>query len=118
MSALRQHFDVWKSSCADFSVVAHQLTDEQWALPTDCAGWSVGDVVAHAAALESELAGDEPLRVTIDKEAPHVKNSAGVYTERGVVARRGRTPSPERHGPGPLRPSCQSGMSARVSTTA
>jgi len=86
MSALRQHFDVWKSSCADFSVVAHQLTDEQWALPTDCAGWSVGDVVAHAAALESELAGDEPLRVTIDKEAPHVKNSAGVYTERGVVA--------------------------------
>lgn len=69
------------------------LTDEQWRLPTDCRGWGVGDLVAHAAALESELAGVEPLRVTIDKAAPHIKSPAGVYTERGVVARRGRAPA-------------------------
>ncbi len=93
MDTLRQHLDVWKAACADFSQLALQLTDDQWALPTDCAGWSVGDVVAHAAALEAELAGDEPLRQTIDKQAPHIKGPAGVYTERGVVARRGRTPS-------------------------
>lgn len=93
MNALRQLFYIWKSTCADFSSLAHELTDEQWALPTDCAGWSVGDVVAHVAALESELAGDEPLRATIDKAAPHILGGAGVYTERGVVARRGHTPS-------------------------
>jgi uncharacterized protein (TIGR03083 family) len=30
------------------------------------------------------------LRVTIDKQAPHIRDAAGIYTERGVVARRDR----------------------------
>ena len=90
MAALRDLVDVWRSACADFSALAGDLDDQQWRLPTDCAGWSVGDVVAHAAALESELAGDEPLRVRIDKQATHITGPAGVYTERGVVGRRGR----------------------------
>ncbi len=93
MNELRQHVEVWRSTCASFSALAHVLTAEQWRLPTDCRGWGVGDLVAHAAALESELAGVEPLRVTIDKAAPHIKSPAGVYTERGVVARRGRAPA-------------------------
>ncbi len=91
MNVLRQHVDVWRVACADFSALAKQLTDSEWSLPTDCPGWSVGDVVAHCAAFESELAGDEPLMVTIDKEAPHIKHPTGIYTERGVVARRGRS---------------------------
>lgn len=88
VNQLREHVDVWRSACADFSALAHELTDEQWRLPTDCRGWSVGDMVAHVAALESELSGDEPLRVTIDEQAPHIKGPSGIYTERGVVARR------------------------------
>ena len=88
MDALRRLVEVWRSACADFADLAHRLTDDEWRLPTDCTGWGVGDVVAHVAALESELAGDEPLRVTIDKQAPHIKSGAGIYTERGVVARR------------------------------
>jgi uncharacterized protein (TIGR03083 family) len=91
MNVLRQQVEVWRSACTDFSTLAKQLDDTEWALPTDCAGWSAGDIVAHAAAVESELAGDEPHRVTIDKEAPHIKHPSGVYTERGVVARRGRS---------------------------
>jgi uncharacterized protein (TIGR03083 family) len=85
--------DVWRSACADFAELAHTLTPEEWRLPSDLAGWSVGDLVAHAAAIESELAGDEPLRVTIDKQAPHIRDGAGVYTERGVAARRDHDPS-------------------------
>ncbi len=91
MDALRNLVEVWRSACADFAGVARSLTDDEWRLPTDLAGWSVGDVVAHGAALEAELAGDEPLRVTIDKQAPHIRDGAGIYTERGVVARRDRT---------------------------
>lgn len=90
MDALRRLVDIWRSACADFADVARSLSDEEWRLPTDCVGWSVGDLVAHAAALEAELAGDDPLRVTIDKQAAHIRSGAGIYTERGVVARRDR----------------------------
>ena len=92
MNQLRTLVDVWRAACADFAAVARSLSDTEWRLPTDLPGWSVGDVVAHCAALESELAGDEPLRVEIDKSAPHITGPRGIYTERGVVARRGRTP--------------------------
>lgn len=88
MTVLERHRAAWKAASADFSTLAHGLDDEQWHLPTDCPGWSVGDVVAHVVALEAELVGDEPLRVTIDKAAPHIKNPVGIFTERGVVARR------------------------------
>lgn len=94
MNALRDHANVWRSAAADFAALAHELDeldDSVWSLPTDCPTWSVGDLVAHAAAIESELAGDEPLRITIDKQAAHIKNGAGSYTERGVAARRGRS---------------------------
>ncbi|MEJ7690613.1 MAG: maleylpyruvate isomerase family mycothiol-dependent enzyme [Nocardioidaceae bacterium] len=90
MNALRDQVNVWRSAAADFGALVHELDDSVWSLPTDCPTWSVGDLVAHAAAIESELAGDEPLRVTIDKQAEHIKNGAGIYTERGVAARRGR----------------------------
>ncbi len=91
MNALLDRVNVWRSAAADLGALAHELGDDVWSLPTDCPTWSVGDLVAHAAAIESELAGDEPLRVTIDKQAAHIKNGAGVYTERGVAARRGRS---------------------------
>ncbi len=83
---------MWRSACADVSALAKQLGADDWWLPTDCPGWSVHDVMAHNAALESELAGHLPLRVQIDKRASHLKSPAGIYTERGVVARRERTP--------------------------
>ncbi len=92
MNQLRTLVDVWSAACADFAALARSLSDTEWRLPTDLPGWSVGDVVAHCAALEAELAGDQPLRVEIDKSAPHITGPRGIYTERGVVARRGRTP--------------------------
>ena len=58
MSALRDLVDVWRSACDDFSALVQKLDELEWSLPTDCPGWSVQDVVAHAAALESEVAGD------------------------------------------------------------
>src|SRR3954468_2841147 len=88
MSDLRTLVDVWRSASADLVSLARDLDAAAWALPTDLPGWSVHDVLAHCAALEAELAGDEPLEAKVDADAPHIRNARGVYTEQGVVARR------------------------------
>jgi uncharacterized protein (TIGR03083 family) len=102
MSSLRDLVVVWSSACADFSALAKKLDDLEWSLPTDCPGWSVQDIVAHAAALEAELAGDTAPPAVDESaaqisaahvEAAHIKNGRGAYTESGVLARRDRTPA-------------------------
>jgi uncharacterized protein (TIGR03083 family) len=93
MTSLRDLVDVWRSACDDFSALAKGLDDFEWSLPTDCPGWSVQDVVAHAAALEAELAGDPPGDAQVDESTAHIKNERGIYTESGVLARRGSTPA-------------------------
>ncbi|MEU8078233.1 maleylpyruvate isomerase family mycothiol-dependent enzyme [Catellatospora citrea] len=42
--------------------IGDQLTAEQWAAPTDCPGWTVGDVYAHVVSLEQRMAdgGEAP----------------------------------------------------------
>ena len=89
MTDLRQRVDVWRSACADLARLARGIDAADWSLPSDLPGWSVRDVMAHCAAIESELAGDEPLAADVDTDAPHIRNPRGVYTEQGVVARRG-----------------------------
>jgi uncharacterized protein (TIGR03083 family) len=86
---LRDCVDIWRRACADLSRLARGIDELAWGFPTDLPGWSVHDVVAHCAALECELAGDPPLAADIDADAPHIRNPRGVYTEHGVVARRG-----------------------------
>jgi len=80
--------EVWRTAVADFDDLARHLSDDEWRLPTDLAGWSVGDVVAHVAAVEAELAGDELRAAEFDPAAPHITGALGLHTEQGVVARR------------------------------
>ena len=91
MTDLRECVDVWRAACADVVALARSVDELAWGFPTDLPGWSVHDVMAHLAALESELAGDEPLAAHVDADAPHIQNRRGVYTEQGVVARRGNS---------------------------
>ena len=49
--------EIWHEACADFVALAREIPREQWDLPTDLAGWSVKDNVAHTAHLEAVLAG-------------------------------------------------------------
>src|SRR3954449_12320742 len=88
---LRDRVDIWRSAAADLLALARALDADAWNLPTDLAGWSVHDVMAHCAALESELAGDPPLPAEVDRDAPHIQNDRAMYTEQGVVARRNRS---------------------------
>lgn len=63
------------------------LADDDWSRPTGCPGWAVRDVLAHLAAIESELAGGE---TTTRGEARVVSDR---HTQAGVDARRDAHPA-------------------------
>jgi uncharacterized protein (TIGR03083 family) len=74
-------------------VLARELHDSEWQLPTDLAGWSVFDNVAHVNALEDELAGRSvPSPIHDWTRFPHVRTPFQQYTEVGVEARRSMSP--------------------------
>jgi len=88
---LAGYVDVWWQAVHDFLDLLEQVPAEEWHTPTDLAGWDVHDVAAHIAHLEAVLAGADEETVDVG-EPPHVRSPMGLYTEQGVVARRGRTP--------------------------
>ncbi|MGW7423001.1 maleylpyruvate isomerase family mycothiol-dependent enzyme [Streptomyces sp. NPDC054813] len=49
-----------RSSTADLAEIVLRTDDEQWELPSVCAGWRVIDVLAHLAALASEAVHPPP----------------------------------------------------------
>lgn len=85
---LQTYVDAWRESVRSVLDLAADLDADDWSRPTDLPGWSVLDVVAHLAHLESVTAGVETDEVP-DTGATIV---ASDYTDAGVAARRGRTP--------------------------
>ncbi len=86
---LAELVETWHTAVTDFVALARDIPAEQWDLPTDLAGWSVKDNVAHTAHLEAVLAGSPEESLPVDP-APHIKDLTGFYTEQGVLARRDR----------------------------
>lgn len=80
--------DTWQQSLDGFLLLLEDTPEAVWDRPTDLPGWSVHDVVAHLAHLESLLAGGKHVEVEIGT-APHVASDMDRFTEQGVVARRG-----------------------------
>jgi uncharacterized protein (TIGR03083 family) len=78
--------DVW----SDISVLCDGLTDDEWARPTDCPGWSVQDNVAHVIGTELMLAGEQPDGSEDAANASHVRNDIGKANERWIAAYRDR----------------------------
>jgi uncharacterized protein (TIGR03083 family) len=87
---LLQLVETWHSACSDLVTLAREISREQWDLPTDLAGWTVKDNVAHTAHLEAVLAGapEETMQVA---DAAHLTGLQNYYTEAGVLARRDHT---------------------------
>jgi len=83
--------DAFESSVRSLLAVAAELRADEWDRPTDLPGWSVRDVVAHIAAVESELVGEE-LPPPLESYGPHVRDEFGRHMEDGVAARRGCAP--------------------------
>ncbi len=89
---LSGYVEVWWSAVQDFVSVLEQVPAEQWSTPTDLPGWDIQAVASHTAHLESILAGN-PEETADVGEPPHVKGFLGLYTEIGVVNRRGHSPA-------------------------
>jgi uncharacterized protein (TIGR03083 family) len=88
---LAGYIAVGRRAVDDLLLLLDELPDDAWSLPTDLPGWDVKAVAAHVAHLESVLAGGpEPVEASdaAPLTAPPVE-----YTESGVVARRGHSPS-------------------------
>jgi uncharacterized protein (TIGR03083 family) len=69
--------------CAD-------LTEADWAAPTDCPGWSVKDHLSHIAGTEARLLG-RPVPAHTPADSPHVHNEIGAWNEIDVDWRRPRS---------------------------
>ena len=93
MNRLATYGAAWKSCAADVEELLLALDENDWSRATDCPGWTVQDIAAHIAALESELAGDPGPDTD---HADHAAAGAGLsaaYTQAGVDERRERTPN-------------------------
>ena len=93
MASARDLVDLWDETTTAALAVIEELTDDDLERPTELPGWSVGDVIAHLAHLESVSAGlPQPdgggLSVPAGPDAPPLTISD--ITEVGVQARRGR----------------------------
>ena len=75
--------DVW----GDIVSLCDDLTDEEWARPTDCPGWSVQDHVAHMIGTERMLLGEQPDAPPVE-DAPHVRNDIGKANEQWIASYR------------------------------
>jgi uncharacterized protein (TIGR03083 family) len=88
---LAGYVDVWWEAIDDFTRLLESLAPEEWARPTDLAGWDVHACAAHTAHLEAVLSGAPEETGHVDA-GPHVVSLAQAYTEQGVLARRDATP--------------------------
>ncbi|MDP9444783.1 MAG: maleylpyruvate isomerase family mycothiol-dependent enzyme [Actinomycetota bacterium] len=97
MDLLETYIAVWRRCATDLLALFTELDHADWDRRTDCPLWSVRDVVAHLAALESELADADPAHLTRSAQRTAVlgdgREVTSSYTERGVLARRGRRPA-------------------------
>ena len=90
---LRRLIDIWAITLDDAIAVLHSLDETDWDRPTACPGWTVRDVAAHLAHLESDVAGLEQPSTGLPDDLPHVTSAMSLYTEMGVIARRDQTPA-------------------------
>ena len=88
---LAGYVDVWWHAVNDFLDLLEQLPEEEWATPTDLAGWDVKAIASHVAHLEGILAGNPEETAEVGEPA-HVTGLMGLYTEIGVVNRLEHSP--------------------------
>lgn len=79
----------FEQSVRSLLTAVDNLPSESWGYPTDLPGWTARDVVAHVAAIESELSG-QPTAPPLEAFGDHVRDDFGRHMENGVDARRTR----------------------------
>ena len=74
---------VWTSTIA----LGHEISEREWALPTDLPGWSVKDNLAHIIGIERMMRG-EPSPTVTPAETGHLRNPIGEANELWVESYR------------------------------
>lgn len=86
---VRELVEAWNGALHTVAELGRRLSPEQWETPTECPGWSSGDVVRHLAWVESFMAGRQQPEHDLDwSRFPHVTSDFGRLTEIGVDVRR------------------------------
>jgi uncharacterized protein (TIGR03083 family) len=67
--------------------VCLELSESEWALPTECPGWDVKDQFSHLIGIERAIMG-EPIPDWDEPLGAHVKNDFAATNERFVAVRR------------------------------
>ena len=67
--------------------VTYELSDTEWALPTECPGWDVKDQLSHLVGIERIIMG-EPAPEWDGPLGDHVKNDVGARNEAWIAVRR------------------------------
>lgn len=88
---LTRYTETWWQAIGDFTALLEDLDDTEWDAPTDLEGWDVRAVASHVAHLESVLATGVEEHAEVGEPA-HAKGLMNLYTEIGVVNRRGASP--------------------------
>lgn len=91
MSLLPTYVAGWRESVAAVLDLVDGLDAADAATPTDCPGWTVQDVVAHTAHLESIGIGGDSGTGAASTDARGASELPSTFTEAGVAERRGRT---------------------------
>ena len=79
----------WRESCDRALALCLELDPDDWDRPTDLPGWTVRDVLAHLAHIETVLADGDP---DADESSAGGREVFPEWTNRGVEARRGTSP--------------------------
>jgi uncharacterized protein (TIGR03083 family) len=86
-----EYVDALAATWSSLRSLAAGLSDDEWQRATGCPGWTVADVVAHVAGVETSLLGrPEPVH-ELPAELPHVRSEFGRFVEVAVDVRRGRS---------------------------
>jgi uncharacterized protein (TIGR03083 family) len=72
---------------ASLAEVCGELSDLEWALPTECPGWSVKDQLSHLIGIEQAIMG-EPAPAWSEPLGEHVRNDFAATNEPYVAVRR------------------------------
>lgn len=81
---VRQLADEW----AAIAALGAELTEDDWATPTDLPGWTAKDCLSHMVGTELMLLGEPAPEVAVD-HLDHVTNKFAAMLEVWVEARRG-----------------------------
>jgi uncharacterized protein (TIGR03083 family) len=83
MGSYERYAEAYRQSIEASIAIGDELTDTEWAAPTECPLWTVGDIYAHLAGAERWMVGDHTTT------AP--PGGFGEWVDAAVLARRGKS---------------------------